>query len=141
MSREGALPRISGDLPYDITQLENFLRGCDTGSDTESGLKSCAELLNGKLQQDGYINSRVYTETTPSPGQLTVVMGRLVELHVDSDEPRLSQRVRKQLKKLIGRTLHLPTLQRQLRQLKQFVQSRVGDASVPRMPLLQMNPS
>ena len=46
-------------------------------------------------------------------------MGRLVELHVDSDEPCLSQRVRKQLNNLIGRTLHLPTLQRQLRQLKQ----------------------
>ena len=127
MSREGALPRISGDLPYDNTQLENFLRGCDTGSDTESGLKSCAELLNGQLQQDGYVNSRIYIETAPAPGQLTVVMGRLVELHVDSDEPRLSQRVRQKLNSLIGRTLHLPTLQRKLKLLKQ--RSVVGSIS------------
>ena len=114
-----ALPRINGDLPYSSSQLEALLRGCDADSDVKTSLKRCAELLNGQLQQDGYVNSRVYTETVATPGQLTVVMGRLVELHVDSDEPRLSQRVRKQLNNLIGRTLHLPTLQRQLRQLKQ----------------------
>jgi len=125
--RNSPVPSISGDVPYSSTELETLLRGCGTSIEFEPGLKRCAELLNGKLQQDGYVNSRVYTETTPSPGQLTVVMGRLVELHVDSDEPRLSQRVRKQLKKLIGRTLHLPTLQRQLRQLKQ--RSVVGSVS------------
>lgn len=114
-----ALPRISGDLPYSSSQLETLLRGCATASDVEAGLKRCAELLNGQLQQDGYVNSRVYTETTPPPGELTVVMGRLVELHVDSEEPRLSKRVRQRLNHLIGHTLHLPTLQRQLRQLKQ----------------------
>ena len=121
------MPSISGDVPYSSTELETLLRGCGTSIEFEPDLKRCAELLNGKLQQDGYVNSRVYTEKTSSPGQLTVVMGRLVELHVDSDEPRLSQRVRKQLKKLIGRTLHLPTLQRQLRQLKQ--RSVVGSVS------------
>ena len=73
------LPRISGDLPYSRSQLETLLRGCDAASDAESGLKRCAELLTGQLQQDGYVNSRVYTETAPAPGELTVVMGRLVE--------------------------------------------------------------
>ena len=126
-SSNSPLPRISGDLPYSSTQLETLLRGCATSSDVETGLKRCAELLTGQLQQDGYVNSRVYIETVPAPGQLTVVMGRLVELHVESDEPRFSQRVRKQLNNLIGRTLHLPTLQRQLRQLKQ--RSVVGSVS------------
>ncbi len=121
------LPRINGDLPYNKTELETLLRGCNTSSEFETGLIRCAELLNGQLQQDGYVNSRVYTETVPAPGQLTVVMGRLVELHVESDEPRLSQRVRQQLNNLIGRTLHLPTLQWQLRQLKQ--RSVVGSIS------------
>ena len=118
-SRSNLLPRISGDLPYSTTHLETLLQGCDTSRDVEAGLKRCAELLTGQLQLDGYVNSRVYIETAPAPGRLTVVMGRLVELHVESDEPRLSQRVRKQLGNLIGHTLHLPTLQRQLRQLKQ----------------------
>ena len=118
-SNNSPLPRINGNLPYSKTELETLLRGCNTSSDVETGLKRCAELLNGQLQQDGYVNSRVYSETVPAPGQLTVVMGRLVELHVESDQPRLSQRVRKQLNNLIGRTLHLPTLERQLRQLKQ----------------------
>jgi len=127
-SGSSALPQISGDqLPYRRTQLESLLRGCDTNSGDETGLRRCAELLNGQLQQDGYINSRIYTETVPAPGQLIVVMGRLVELHVESDEPRLTQRVRKQLNNLIGGTLHLPSLQRQLRQLKQ--RSVVGSIS------------
>ena len=118
-SRSNLLPRISGDLPYSTTHLETLLQGCDTSRDVEAGLKRCAELLTGQLQLDGYVNSRVYIETAPAPGRLTVVMGRLVELHVESDDPRLSQRVRKQLDNLIGGTLQLPTLQRQLRQLKQ----------------------
>ena len=118
-SSKSPMPRISGDLPYNSTQLETLLRGCDTSSDVEPGLRRCAALLTGQLQQDGYVNSRVYIETAPAPGQLTVVMGRLVELHVESDEPRLTQRVRKQLTSQLGRILHLPTLQGQLRQLKQ----------------------
>ena len=118
-SRSNLMPPISGDLPYGTTQLEILLQGCATSRDVEAGLKRCAELLTGQLQLDGYVNSRVYIETVPAPSRLTVVMGRLVELHVESDEPRLSQRVRKQLGNLIGHTLHLPTLQRQLRQLKQ----------------------
>ena len=126
-STKSPLPRISGDLPYSSTQLETLLQGCDNTSNFESGLKRCAELLTGQLQQDGYVNSRVYTETVPAPGQLIVVMGRLVELHVESDEPRLSQRVRKQFTNQIGRILHLPTLHRVLRQLKQ--RSMVGSVS------------
>ena len=106
-STHSPLPRISGDLPYSSTQLETLLQGCVNTSNFESGLKHCAELLTGQLQQDGYVNSRVYTETVPAPGQLTVVMGRLVELHVESDEPRLFSRCAN-TSRISWRILHLP---------------------------------
>ena len=32
------LPRINGDLPYNKTELETLLRGCNTSSEFETGL-------------------------------------------------------------------------------------------------------
>jgi len=111
-------PKINGEIPYSPAELRNLLRLCQTESTFNNRLKRCAEALTGKLQQDGYVNSRVFIDE-PEPGQLTVVMGRLVELQVNADDPSLQKRVRKQLSKFVGGVLHLPTLQRQLQQLKQ----------------------
>jgi hemolysin activation/secretion protein len=111
-------PKINGETPYSRTQLRKLLKTCSSVSSVKSRLKLCAEALSGKLQQDGYVNSRVFINE-PAPGQLTVVMGRLVELQVNAEDPSLQQRVRKQLSNLVGAVLHLPTLQRQLQQLKQ----------------------
>tara|TARA_B100001057_G_scaffold482757_1_gene558615 strand:+ start:947 stop:2641 length:1695 start_codon:yes stop_codon:yes gene_type:complete len=111
-------PKINGEIPYSPAELRNLLRLCQTESTFNNRLKRCAEALTGKLQQDGYVNSRVFIDE-PEPGQLTVVMGRLVELQVNADDPSLQKRVRKQLSKYVGGVLHLPTLQRQLQQLKQ----------------------
>ena len=111
-------PEIKGETPYSQAELQKILRLCQREEKLDNRLKRCAEALSGKLQQDGYVNSRVFINE-PEPGQLTVVMGRLVELQVNTEDPSLQQRVRKQLSKLVGAVLHLPTLQRQLQQLKQ----------------------
>ena len=111
-------PQINGETPYSQAELRKLLRLCQTESTVGNRLKRCAESLTGKLQQDGYVNSRVFIDE-PSPGQLTVVMGRLVELQVNADDPSLEKRVRKQLAKLVGGVLNLPSLQRQLQLLKQ----------------------
>ena len=111
-------PQVNGETPYSQAELQKILRLCQRDNKLDNRLKRCAEALSGKLQQDGYVNSRVFINE-PAPGQLTVVMGRLVELQVNADDPSLQQRVRKQLSKLVGAVLHLPTLQRQLQQLKQ----------------------
>ena len=50
-----------------------------------------------------------------------------MELHINSDEQQLQQKVRKRLANLLGQTLHLPSLQQQLQRLKQ--QSVVGSVS------------
>ena len=111
-------PQVKGETPYSQAELQKILRLCQRDNKLDNRLKRCAEALSGKLQQDGYVNSRVFINE-PEPGQLTVVMGRLVELQVNSEDASLQQRVRKQLSKLVGAVLHLPTLQRQLQQLKQ----------------------
>ena len=110
---------IKGTTPYSPSELLKLLRRCQAGGSAETTLKRCAETLSGQLQQDGYVNSRVFIDEEPAPAHLTVVMGRLVELHINSDDQRLRQTVRKSLGNLLGQTLHLPSLQQQLQQLKQ----------------------
>ena len=73
------------------------------------------------------MNARVFIEDEPAPGHLTVVMGRLVELHINSEDERLQRKVRQRLANLLGQVLHLPDLRQQLQQLKQ--QSVVGSVS------------
>ena len=119
-------PQVNGETPYSQAQLRTLLRPCQTESIGINRLRCSAEALTGKLQQDGYVNSRVFINE-PAPGQLTVVMGRLVELQVNADDPILQKRVREQLAEFVGAVLHLPSLQRQLQQLKQ--RSLVGSVA------------
>ena len=118
---------IKGTTPYSSSELQKLLRRCQADSRAQTRLKRCAETLSGQLQQDGYVNSRVFIEEEPAPAHLTVVMGRLVELHITSDDQRLQHKVRKRLSNLLNQTLHLPSLQQQLQRLKQ--QSVVGSVS------------
>ena len=69
---------------------------------------------------DGYVNTRVYVETRPAPGYLDVVQGRVVELRVNSKDPRLAKRVQRLLLPLQGRVLQLAVVQRQLELLKRL---------------------
>ena len=66
---------IVGDLPYSKKTLNELLERCSKANDQTSRLRQCAEALTGLLQNDGYVNSRVYIEAEPAPGQLAVVMG------------------------------------------------------------------
>ena len=110
---------IVGDLPYSNSDLSELLERCSKANDQASRLQQCAEALTGLLQKDGYVNSRVYVEAEPAPGQLNVVMGQLVELRIESENTGLEQRVRQRLSPLLNRTLNLPDLQQQLLLLKQ----------------------
>ena len=110
---------IQGTTPYSRTELRQLLNRCQADSNTQTRLKRCAEVLSGQLQQDGFVNSRVFIDNEPAPGHLTVVMGRLVELNINSDDQRLEQEVRQRLANLVGQILRLPDLQQQLQQLKQ----------------------
>ena len=118
-SHQGLSPDVRGETPYTAAKLEQLLRRCSGAAPGRERLKRCAEVLTAQLQQDGYVNSRVFIESSPAPAHLLVVMGQLVEVQVNSDQPELEEKVRRRLRRLVGQTLHLPTLQRQLRKLKQ----------------------
>ncbi|QNJ15356.1 polypeptide-transport-associated protein/ ShlB-type [Synechococcus sp. A18-46.1] len=106
-------PPVQGKHPYSVEQLESILQDCGRPT-VEATLKRCAALLTARLIQDGYVNSRVYTLTDPSPGALDVVLGRIAELRVTSSDEDLKARVEKQLQPLIGTVLHLPTIEQAL---------------------------
>ena len=53
-------PEIKGKTPYSQAELQKILRLCQREKKLDSRLKRCAEALSGKLQQDGYVNSRVF---------------------------------------------------------------------------------
>ena len=111
--------KVVGDLPYPKNTIAALLKRCSTAKELKQRLQACAEALTGLLQKDGYVNSRVFIESKPAPGQLTVVMGRLVELRIESESAGLEKRVRQRLNPLLSRTLNLPELQQRLQALKQ----------------------
>ncbi len=106
-------PGIEGATPYSSDQLRTILSSCGR-STISSTLKACAASLTARLVRDGYVNSRVFTLTTPSPGALEVVEGRIAELRISSTDSSLQKDVEERLKPLIGSVLHLPTLENAL---------------------------
>lgn len=138
------VPEVKGDTPFSSSQLQSLLRSCST-DDINTTLIRCAEALTARLQQDGFINSRVFIEREPAPGQLVVAIGRLVEVHVQTDNSELESRVRSSLRGLIGQPLQLPVLQNTLQNLRQrnivsSISGRLGKlGSDPTQAVLTIN--
>ena len=100
------LPKIVGeDIPYSKNELKEILKDCKE-DEIATTLNSCASRLTAVLIQDGYVNSRVYTIIGDQNGTLEVIMGKVVELTVKSDNPIIKERAFSKLKDLIGKTLH-----------------------------------
>ena len=114
------LPTVTGLTIYSAKELTRILGNCGTQGKADERLKACAAALTAKLVADGYVNTRVYTDEKTSPGHLTVVEGRIVELRVKSEDPRVARRVQRLLSPLQGAILHLPTIERQLQLLKRL---------------------
>ena len=106
-------PTVQGNSPYPPGALKTLFDDCRK-QNTADTLNACAAALTAWLIRDGYINSRVYILSEPSPGALEVVLGTIAELRVSSDDPGLKERTEKQLSPLVGTTLHLPTLEKAL---------------------------
>lgn len=113
-----ALPAIDGLTLYSRERLRTILASCSSLAEPEQRLQACATALQARLIEDGYVNSRVFVEPTPTPGRLQVVEGRLVEVRVSGNDSRLNRRVTRLLRPLQGSVLHLPSLQRQLQLLR-----------------------
>lgn len=111
------VPTVNGSVPIDPDELETLLNNCRASSVSET-LKTCAAALTSKLTDLGYINSRVFIAPDPAPGSLDVVLGRLVQLNVNTELPELEDYANSTLEPLIGDVLLLPRLQEALASLR-----------------------
>ena len=121
------LPKIIGeDIPYSKNELKEILKDCKE-DEIATTLNSCASRLTAVLIQDGYVNSRVYTIIGDQNGTLEVIMGKVVELTVKSDNPIIKDRAFSKLKDLIGKTLHTPELEKKFAEVRNI--KNVGQIS------------
>lgn len=107
------VPALEGQTPYSPDEVLRILGACRRATQAQT-LNACAAALTARLTADGYVNSRVYVRTTPAPGSLNVVQGRIAELRITSPDAALARDIRSRLRDLQGEVLHLPTLERQL---------------------------
>ena len=113
------LPTVVGSSPYSKAQLDALLRTCSAaGRSWSDTLQRCAAALTTRLVSDGYVNTRVYVQTKPAPGQLEVVEGRIAELRVRSTDSGLQRSLDRRLQNLRGRVLNLKSLEQTLVQLR-----------------------
>ena len=106
-------PTVIGDTPYSKEDIDTVLKSCGKATTAET-LNSCAAALTARFIKDGYVNTRVYTLSEPTPGSLEVVMGVIAELQVESSNAELKAKVEAQLAPLLGSMLHIPTLEKAL---------------------------
>jgi hemolysin activation/secretion protein len=112
---EQPLPSLEGSTPYGRKQLRTILKGCLQSSNApDEALRNCAAALTTRLVRDGYVNSRVYVRSTPAPGRLEVVEGRIAEVRVRSSDSSLERRLSRRLRPLVGTVLNLPQLEERL---------------------------
>ena len=112
--------------PYIISVWVTLSKDVDDDN-LEKTLNSCAAKLNAELVSDGYTNSRVYTLLEGDNGTLDVIMGRIYELKIRSDNKFIQQKVFELLRDLNGQILHQPTLQKKLSEAKEI--KNVGQIS------------
>ena len=112
------MPEVVGTTLYTESELKAILKPC-AGRPSNGTLQNCASTLNAKLTADGYVNSRVFAQKLPLPGQLEVVEGQLAEVRVNSEDLNLEKVVLQQLNPLVGNVLHIPTLQQSLIDLRE----------------------
>ena len=113
------LPNVEGNHLYSKSELETLLKACATGN-AATTLQACAAALTARFMSDGYVNTRVYANRDQGQFSLQVVEGRIAEVRISSNNPKLSQRLKPLVRPLQGQVLHLPSLQAQLNQLRRF---------------------
>jgi len=115
---DAPVPRIQGRSPYSPAQLRRILAPCLSLADPAQRLPACASILTARLASNGYVNSRVYVQSSQAPGVLEVVLGTVTEVRVVGPDERLNRQARRLLQPLIGSTLHLPSLDYSLQRLR-----------------------
>ena len=110
-------PKVVGDSFFTDEQLNAVFKTCREETITKV-LKKCAAQLTAELLNQGYINSRIYIVQKPEPGSLEVVLGRISEVKIISQDRKLQKKAEQELRGLIDTVLHLPTLETALIKLR-----------------------
>lgn len=118
---------------YNSRTLATILDTCSRITDPEERINACAAALTTRLVADGYVNSRVFVESSAEGAFLDVVEGRLVEVRVTSPDERLNRRVMRMLRPLQGSVLHLPTVERNLRLLRRVPGVKAARGNLTRL--------
>jgi hemolysin activation/secretion protein len=69
------------------------LKTCATDN-AATTLQACAAALTARFMSDGYVNTRVYANRDQGQFSLQVVEGRIAEVRISSNNPKLSQRLK-----------------------------------------------
>ena len=111
------IPPVNGSVPISADELTTLLNNCRSTS-ASATLKACAAALTSRLTDLGYINSRVFIDPDPAPGRLDVVLGRLVQININTENAELEADANRALEPLIGDVLLLPRLKEALAELR-----------------------
>ncbi len=131
--KPAAPPAVEGSLPYSPSELAAILSPCLTVRPQAERLRRCAALLTSRLALDGYVSTRVFVLEDPPQARLLVVPGRIVELRIAGSDAALNGRVRRWLQPLQGDTLHLPSLEQDLKLLQQRPEIRSVRSTLSRL--------
>jgi len=113
------LPLVKGSHIYSPEKLKSILENCGRKFSTKI-LQECAAALSARLVADGYVNTRVYVISTPSPGYLEIAEGRIAEIRIENSNERFAARIRRLLRPLHGTVLNLPKLDQQIQRLRRW---------------------
>lgn len=97
---------VEGDLPYNKREARKILNDCNQYNNFNKASK-CASDINARLQRDGYINTRVISESKNGSSQLIIIPGRLIEIHINSKSEWLSSKIEKLLNPLLNRIFNI----------------------------------
>ena len=99
-------PTPIGNSPYTKEQTKKILQGC-TNLENKDEATRCVNKLNAQLQKDGYINTRVVSESESGKTQIIIIPGKLVEINVSSKSKDLTSEIEKFLSPLLSRIFNI----------------------------------
>ena len=112
--------QINGNTTYPIDAIQAIIQECKQSTKGLTPDNWAALCITLRYQQDGYINTRVYSRNNEQSKELDIVEGRLVELRINGDDERLNQITTRKLEPLKNTVLNANEVQRALQLMQQL---------------------
>ena len=112
--------RSNGNTIYSDDTIQRIVQECKQSTKKTRQEDWAALCVTLRYQQDGYINTRVYSRNNEQQNELDVVEGRLVELRVNGNDERLNRITTRKLSPLKNTVLNANEVQRALQLLQQL---------------------